>query len=165
MEESDGGVYRQSSLAKAIAQNYLNLPEDKNLPRRNKPVPYVMLADAAFPLSDHILKLYPFRNMTDAERIFNYRSSRGRRVVENTFGILANRFRIFLTTINLTVEKVQEITLACCVLHNFLKVECSHARMKILMLTTFLSMVSPVRVEIEIKMLAFQFAKSSKIIL
>ncbi|KAJ8927682.1 hypothetical protein NQ314_019839 [Rhamnusium bicolor] len=31
---SDGGVYRQSSLAKALAQNSLNIPEDKCLPQR-----------------------------------------------------------------------------------------------------------------------------------
>lgn len=120
---SDGGVYRQSSLAKAIAQNSINIPEDRSLPGRNKLVPHVILADAAFPLSEHILKPYPFRDMSDEQRIFNYRLSRGRRVVENAFGILANRFRIFLTTINLRVEKVQGITLACCVLHNFLRAE------------------------------------------
>lgn len=120
---SDGGVYRQSTLAQAIAKNNLNIPEDKSLPGRNKLVPHLILADAAFPLSEHILKPYPFRDMTDEQRVFNYRLSRGRRVVENAFGILANRFRIFLTTINLNAEKVQAITLASCVLHNFLRAE------------------------------------------
>lgn len=120
---SDGGVFRQSSLAKALAQNSLNIPEDKCLPQRQMLVPHVILADGAFPLSDHILKPYPFRDMTDDQRIFNYRLSRGRRVVENAFGILANRFRVFLTTINLSADKVQCITLACCTLHNFLRAE------------------------------------------
>lgn len=43
--------------------------------------------------------------------------------MENAFGHLASRFRIFSTTINLSPQKVQEITLTCCILHNFLKKE------------------------------------------
>lgn len=61
--------------------------------------------------------------MSHDERIFNYRLSRGRRVVENAFGILANRFRVLLTQIYLSVESVQNITLACCALHNFISKE------------------------------------------
>lgn len=55
-----------------------------------------------------------------SERIFNYILSRGRRVVENSFGILVNRFRILQTVMYLPVGTVQNITLACCALHNFL---------------------------------------------
>lgn len=120
---SDGGVFRESSLAPAIAQNLLNFPEDRCLPGRQKKVPHVFVADAAFPLSERILKPFPFRNMSQEQRTFNYRLSRARRVVENAFGILANRFRIFLTSIALDEDKVQIITLACCALHNFLKKE------------------------------------------
>ncbi|KAJ8928280.1 hypothetical protein NQ314_019162 [Rhamnusium bicolor] len=58
--------------------------------------------------------------MTEEQRVFNYILNRGRRVVENVFGILANRFRIFLT-IHLSPEKEQIITLASCALHNFLR--------------------------------------------
>ncbi|KAJ8884593.1 hypothetical protein PR048_016450 [Dryococelus australis] len=46
--------------------------------------------------------------------------SRARRVVENAFGILASRFRVFHNTISLSVEKDVIIILACCVLHTFL---------------------------------------------
>lgn len=124
---SDGGVFRQSTLARAIANKNLNIPENKCLPGRNLALPYTILCDAAFPLSEHILKPYPFRNITEKQSIFNYRLSRARRVVENAFGILANRFRVFLTTINLNAEKVQTITLACCTLHNFLRAECPNS--------------------------------------
>jgi len=68
---SDGGVFRNSSLAKAVAINSIGIPENKALPGRIKPVPFVILADAAFPLSEYILKPYPFKNMTFEQRIFN----------------------------------------------------------------------------------------------
>ena len=63
---------------------------------------------------------YPQRNLDHTKRIFNYRLSRTRRVVENAFGIMANRFRVFLSPINLEPHKVTAIILAACCLHNFL---------------------------------------------
>ena len=41
--------------------------------------------------------------------------------MENAFGILANRFQVFMTPIALSPEKVETITLASCVLHNYLR--------------------------------------------
>ncbi|ENN83008.1 hypothetical protein YQE_00628, partial [Dendroctonus ponderosae] len=95
---SDGGVFWESDLSKVLARNCLNIPEDLALPGRTMPVPFVIVADAAFTLSEKILKPYPFKGMSKAQRIFNYRLSRARRVVENAFGVLASRFRILLTT-------------------------------------------------------------------
>lgn len=62
----------------------------------------MIAADAAFPLSTHIMK-----KMTIEQRIFNYRLSRVRRVVENT---LENRFTILLNISVLTPEKVKSVT-------------------------------------------------------
>lgn len=44
--------------------------------------------------------------------------------MENAFGSLTNRFRVFLTTINLHLERVVEVLLPCFALHNFLQSEC-----------------------------------------
>lgn len=118
---SDGGILRDSDLSQAIDKNALNFPEDRNLPSREKKIPFVIVADSAFPLSEHILKPYPLRNITKEQRIFNYRLSRARRVVENAFGILANRFRVLLNANALKPQKVKIITKTCCTLHNFLR--------------------------------------------
>ena len=47
--------------------------------------------------------------------------SRARRIVENAFGILANRFQVFMTPMRLSPEKAEIAVLACCSLHNMLR--------------------------------------------
>ena len=59
--------------------------------------------------------------LTREQRIANYRISRGRRVVENTFGILVSRFRVMRTTIELPPATVREVVFPCVVLHNILR--------------------------------------------
>ena len=67
------------------------------------------------------MKTYGGENLDEKQRIFNYRLSRARRVSENAFGILSSRFGVFQRAIQLSPEKVQVITMACCYLHNFLR--------------------------------------------
>lgn len=83
--------------------------------------PFVFVADDAFPMGEHLLKPYHLQGISRDERIFNYRLSRARRISENAFGILANRFRIFLHTIELLPANATNIILAAVILHNFLR--------------------------------------------
>uniref|UniRef100_A0A671KY09 DDE Tnp4 domain-containing protein n=1 Tax=Sinocyclocheilus anshuiensis TaxID=1608454 RepID=A0A671KY09_9TELE len=117
---SDGGVFGGCSLQNAL-ENRTNIPAPAPLPGSDQLAPYCIVADEAFPLKEYFMKPYPNRRLSVQQRIFNYRLSRAWRVVENAFGILANRFRVFLTTINIQdTAKVEDIVLACCALHNFL---------------------------------------------
>ncbi|KAL4091948.1 hypothetical protein QTP88_026547 [Uroleucon formosanum] len=118
---SDGAVITNTKFGQLLEKGELNIPPPKIMPNSNYQLPFVFVGDEAFALKDNFMKPFPQRNLTREERVFNYRLSRARRIVENTFGILVSRFRLLLTTINLSPEKVQRIVLACCYLHNFLR--------------------------------------------
>ena len=118
--QSDGSVYGCSHLGFAIENNQLNIPNPAKLPNSDKVLPYVFVADDAFGLKRHMMKPFPSQNLPLEERVFNYRLSRARRIIENTFGVAASRFRIFRRPIIANVEKVTLITKAVVALHNFL---------------------------------------------
>lgn len=117
---SDGGVFNQCSLATALQNNQLNLPEPKPLPGRRDTVPFVILADDAFTLQPHIMKPFPGRDHELSKRVHNYRLSRGRRSIENSFGIMSARFRVLRSPIHLDAAKTTKVVKACVVLHNLL---------------------------------------------
>ena len=90
---SDGSVYANSKLGHAIENNSLNIPRESRV--GSKILPYVFLANDAFGLKCHLMKPYPFTSHDTEKRIFKYRLSRGRCIIENAFGIAASRFRVF----------------------------------------------------------------------
>ena len=57
------------------------------------------------------------------ERIFNYHLSRCRRIVENAFGILANRWQINLNIMGHKPKTCRLLVTVCIILHNFLRVK------------------------------------------
>nr|CAI5825640.1 unnamed protein product [Callosobruchus analis] len=119
---SDGGVIKNTSFYKKLQGNELHLPSDNALPNTEKVLPYVFVADDAFPLEEHIMKPYPGSHQEDSiERIFNYRLSRARRVVENAFGILSVVFRVLRKPMLLEPHKAAKVVLACIYLHNYLR--------------------------------------------
>ena len=122
---SDGGNWSNSPLKSSLEKNTLNIPSAKPLPGRDQPIPYVCTGDDAFPLSAYMMKPYPQKQLTLEKRVFNYRLSRMRRISENAFGILANRWRVFRKPFLISPEKVKTITLALITLHNWLRKESS----------------------------------------
>ena len=64
------------------------------------------------------MKPYGRKNMTNAQRIFDYHLSRKLRVTENAFDILVNRFRAFSVRKNLNESNVSIAVLASLSLHN-----------------------------------------------
>lgn len=117
---ADGGVFNKCSFAEKLENGELSLPPRKPLPNRNVPVPYVLVADDAFALRTNVMKPHGGNFLSLPKRVFNYRLSRTRRIIENVFGIMSARFRVLRSPINLDAAKTRKVTLACCVLHNFL---------------------------------------------
>ncbi|XP_001951832.2 putative nuclease HARBI1 [Acyrthosiphon pisum] len=108
---SDGGIFSKCTLKKAIEENQLNLPDEA-----------VMLGDEAFPLTKYLMKPYPRRNiLTKKQKIYNYRHCRARRIVENSFGILSSRFRVFRRPLRLLPSTVVKLVKAACSLHNWIR--------------------------------------------
>ena len=106
----DSGVYNNSTLMKAVAENQLNLSPPASIQGIvSFTINYHIVGDDAFPMSKHLMKPYPHRHLDKEKRVFNYRLSRARRVVENAFGIFANKWRVFLTTIKLSPEKITHL--------------------------------------------------------
>lgn len=119
--ENDSTVFQESEFGKAFE----NIPTKLGIPvasiHGNQQLPYVLIGDDIFPLKPWLLKPYPGKNLTEAKRIFNYRLSRARRTIENSFGILSARWRIFRHPIKASVEQVDRIVKACLCLHNYLR--------------------------------------------
>lgn len=115
---SDGGVFANTDLRRLIEAEDLGIPDPEPLPGAAENIPYYIVADEAFPLRTWLMKPIPRRNLGKEERIFNYRISRARRVVENAFGLLAMKFRCLLSTMPQSPERVTKIVMACCILHN-----------------------------------------------
>ena len=116
----DAGMFSQSTLKYGLDKNTLNLPPAERVDGIPDKIPYHIVADDAFPLSEHIMTPFTQTNLDKPERIFNYRLARSRRVVENVFGLMVNRFQVLLTMVNLSPEKVTQVILAACCLHNFM---------------------------------------------
>lgn len=101
----------------------MNLPNPRKLTVDGPPLPYCLVADEAFPLSNYMLRTYPGKNISIERRVFNYRLSRARRLIENVFGILASRWRILRRPIETNVTTAEKITKAVCCLHNYLRLQ------------------------------------------
>ena len=124
---ADGTVFFKSEFGQMYLENELDVPGPKPLP--NAPelsnLPHVIVADEAFPLKPNIMQPYPrARNgvrLSHEKQIYNYRLSHARRLVENAFGILAQRWHCFNRRLQLKTETVVKIIQATCVLHNYLR--------------------------------------------
>lgn len=124
---SDGGVLQNTSFYRRLQNNSMFIPRETEVKSSSRTLPYVFVADDAFPLRTDMLKPYKHSDLNNKEKkIFNYRLSRARRIIENVFGILVARFRIFHGAINLQLENIDKVVKATCALHNYLMSTVSH---------------------------------------
>ena len=119
--QNDSQIFEACSFSQMMREGSLQLPEDAPLPMEEGPkLPFFFLGDNAFPLAMNLMKAYPREGSCEMIKIFNYRICRARRVVENAFGILASRWRIYHRSMNLTPDKADSVIKATVALHNLL---------------------------------------------
>lgn len=121
---SDGGTLRESAFGKSLQDGTSSIPPAAALPGADHlgQVPHVFVGDEAFPLKPNLMRPYAGRQDPGSPtRIFNYRLSRARLVVECTFGILCARWRMYRRVIPLKPANVEACVKATCVLHNFIQ--------------------------------------------
>lgn len=123
---NDSGIWQASDFNSCLLSNTLHIPTDYNVNGSKCQLPYVFVGDKSFPLRNNLLRPFASRTPPYDERIFNYRLARARRVFDNTFNVLTNRFQCFHRPIALDSDRVDSIILAACTLHNFLLHNCQN---------------------------------------
>ncbi|KAI9556056.1 hypothetical protein GHT06_018623 [Daphnia sinensis] len=96
--EGDAGIFASSQFAMVLENGSLGIPHPSLLVYSDVISTHVFVMDDAFPLMKNIMKPCPGRSLgtlLEGERTFNYRLSRARRTVENAFGIIVSKLRIF----------------------------------------------------------------------
>nr|CAI5846657.1 unnamed protein product [Callosobruchus analis] len=94
---SDGGVLQNTKFFEKLQNKTLKLPTSLTLKNSTKCLPYVFVADDAFPLRVDMLKPFRQTDLNSRERIWN-----------------------FSFKVNVQPENIEKIVMATCVLHNFL---------------------------------------------
>ena len=118
---SDAMIYNDSELIDCISDGSIGFPAPAPLPHDDQDTPYFLLGDDAFGLRTYMMKPFAARNLTKEQRIYNYRITRGRRIVENAYGILAQRWQVLLGTMQQNSETARLIVQACVCLHNLMQ--------------------------------------------
>jgi len=72
-KSSDSNVFKKSNVGRKLQSNQLGIPGSRPLPNdeNGKGMPFVVVGDEAFALSEHVLRPYPNRNLSVQQRIYN----------------------------------------------------------------------------------------------
>jgi len=121
---SDGGIFRSSLIGQKFHNKEMNVPQPQPILADGVLLPYVIVGDEAFPLTEYLLRPYLGRGALNKERkIYNNRLSRARRMIESSFGILCSQWRILRRPIDTTINTCMKIVQAIICLHNWLRIK------------------------------------------
>ena len=110
-------MFNKCGFSKALENQELSIPHPGCLPGGIQRTPFVLIGDDAFALKTHMMKPYHQQNLTTERRVYNYRHSKARTILENLFDILANRYH---TVMLLEPTAVEIVIFAILALQNML---------------------------------------------
>ena len=100
----DSGILAHSERGNSFEANEMFLSDPKKLSgSHQKELPYFILGDDIFPLKPWLMRGYRGADLTEEQGVFDYRPRAGR-TIENAFGILFARWRIFSTPLRASGE-------------------------------------------------------------
>lgn len=114
------GCYGRVHDARVLACSQLaadNKTRDSNHGPLTLPDPFVLLGDAAYPLSHWIVTPYATES-TPQQILFNKRHSSARMCIERAFGKLKSQWQLLKKNESYGAAATAKIATACCVLHN-----------------------------------------------
>lgn len=80
----------------------------------------VLLGDSAYGPESFICKPHP-NPVSDTEEMYQEAQIKTRNVAERTFGVLKRRFPCLAIGMHFNLNQIQDVIVACCILHNFIK--------------------------------------------
>ena len=114
--QSNGSAFSNSNFGNAIVNDPLDFPEPENVHESDFTLPFVFICYDDFPMRTNLVK--PYSALHLEKLITNYRISRARRSIENSFGILTGTFCIFRCPFLAMMETVESVTKCYVALYN-----------------------------------------------
>ena len=117
----DARVFANSALYNKVTNG--DLLQGQEFTVRGGTIPIFLIGDSAYPLLEWLIKPFPFSSsLSRQHKNCNYRISRGRVVVEMAFGRLKVCWRRLYKKIDMHINNVPNVVLACCILHNICEI-------------------------------------------
>ena len=110
-------VFTNSEVQKGYTKGKFKLYYEELIPGDDV-IPQILLGDPAYPLLPYVMKEHAVCQGNN-EVMFNTMLRSARNQIECAFGCLKARWRILLRPMDLKLEDIPDIILACLVLHNF----------------------------------------------
>ncbi|CAI2355069.1 unnamed protein product [Caenorhabditis sp. 36 PRJEB53466] len=114
---SDAQLFREGPLGELL-ERAAYAGGLRTLPGSSIVMPPFILADNGFGLSKHVMQPYRDHNRTTENMDFNDKICGTRVKIENLFGILTTKFRVFRRALNLCPTSSQGLILSLSVIHN-----------------------------------------------
>ena len=111
-------IFANSSLNEAMRNGIIHKCEKVTVPSED-PVLICILRDTAYPLLPFLMAEYATGGKSPDEKLFGFRLSSARMVIECPFGRLKARFGCLRQNMDIRLEELPVVIHSCFILHNF----------------------------------------------